>query len=61
MIGGAYLWRLAAKGSAGVKNVFDVLRGGIDSTLFALGRSSVHDLSGEDIIVPGDFSRGMSK
>ena len=61
MIGRAYLWGLAANGSPGVKNVFDVLRADIDSTLLALGRSSVHDLSGEDVIVPGDFSRGMSK
>ena len=61
MIGRAYLWGLAANGSAGVKNVFDVLRGGIDSTLLALGRSSVHDLSPDDIIVPADFSRGLSK
>jgi isopentenyl diphosphate isomerase/L-lactate dehydrogenase-like FMN-dependent dehydrogenase len=61
MIRRAYLWGLAANGSAGVKNVFDVLRGGIDSTLLAPGRSSVHDLSGQDIVVPGDFSRGMSK
>ena len=61
MIGRAYLWGLAANGSAGVKNVFDVLRGGIDSTLLALGRPSVHDLSPDDIIVPADFARGMSK
>ena len=61
MIGRAYLWGLAANGSAGVKNVFDVLRGGIDTTLLALGRSSVHDLSPDDIIVPADFSRGLSK
>ncbi|MGD0064549.1 MAG: pre-mycofactocin synthase MftD [Streptosporangiaceae bacterium] len=61
MIGRAYLWGLAANGSAGVKNVFDVLRGGIDSTLLALGRSSIHDLSPEDIIVPAEFSRGLSK
>jgi L-lactate dehydrogenase (cytochrome) len=61
MIGRAYLWGLAANGSAGVKNVFDVLRGGIDSTLLALGRSSVHDVSPEDVIVPADFSRGLSK
>ncbi len=61
MIGRACLWGLAASGSAGVKNVFDVLRGGIDSTLLALGRSSVHDLSPDDIIVPADFSRGLSK
>jgi len=61
MIGRAYLWGLAANGSAGVKNVFDVLRGGIDSTLLALGRPSVHDLSPEDVIAPADFARGLSK
>ena len=61
MIGRAYLWGLAANGSAGVRNVFDVLRGGIDSTLLALGRSSIHDLSPDDIIVPAEFSRGLSK
>jgi pre-mycofactocin synthase len=61
MIGRAYLWGLAADGSAGVQNVFDVLRGGIDSMLLALGRPSVHDLSADDIIVPADFARGVSK
>ena len=61
MIGRAYLWGLAANGSAGVKNVFDVLRGGIDSTLLALGRASIHDLSPDDIIVPAEFSRGLNK
>ncbi len=35
--------------------------GGIDSTLLALGRPSVHDLSPDDVIVPVDFARGMSK
>jgi pre-mycofactocin synthase len=61
MIGRAYLWGLAANGSAGVKNVFDVLRGGIDSTMLALGRSSIHDLSTDDVILPADFTRGLSK
>ncbi len=61
MIGRAYLWGLAANGSAGVKNVFDVLRGGIDATLLALGRASIHDLSPDDIIVPAEFSRGLNK
>ena len=60
MIGRAYLWGLAANGSAGVKNVFDVLRG-IDSTLLALGRSSIHELSPDDVIVPAEFSRGLDK
>ena len=37
MIGRAYLWGLAANGQAGVENVLDILRGGIDSTLLGLG------------------------
>src|SRR5579859_6813224 len=44
MIGRAYLWGLAANGQAGVENVLDVLRGGIDSALMGLGRASIHDL-----------------
>ena len=61
MIGRACLWGLAANGSAGVKNVFDVLRGGIDSTLLALGKPGIHDLSADDIIVPAVFARGLSR
>ncbi len=61
MIGRAYLWGLAANGPAGVRNVFDVLRGGIDSTLLALGHASINDLTPDDIIVPADFSRGLHK
>jgi L-lactate dehydrogenase (cytochrome) len=61
MIGRAYLWGLAANGPAGVKNVFDVLRGGIDSTLLALGRSSIRELSPDDIIVPAEFGHGLHK
>ena len=41
MIGRAYLWGLAANGQAGVENVLDILRGGIDSALLGLGRRSV--------------------
>jgi isopentenyl diphosphate isomerase/L-lactate dehydrogenase-like FMN-dependent dehydrogenase len=55
MIGRACLWGLAAGGPAGVGNVFDVLRGGIDSTLLALGRESIHDLDPADVIVPDGF------
>jgi heme/flavin dehydrogenase (mycofactocin system) len=61
MIGRPYLWGLAANGSAGVRNVFDVLRGGIDSTLLALGHTSVADLTPDDVIVPAPFSAGLSK
>ena len=57
MIGRAYLWALAAEGQAGVENVLDILRGGIDSTLLGLGRSSVHDLVPADIVMPTGFSR----
>jgi heme/flavin dehydrogenase (mycofactocin system) len=55
LIGRAYLWGLAAGGQAGVENVLDVLRNGIDSTLLALGKRSVHDLSRDDVIVPAGF------
>ena len=44
MIGRACLWGLAAGGPAGVRNVFDILRAGIDSALLPLGRPSVQDL-----------------
>src|ERR1700736_2635181 len=59
MIGRAYLWGLAAAGQAGVENVLDVLRGGIDSALMGLGRASVHDLVAEDILVPAGFTRAL--
>jgi pre-mycofactocin synthase len=52
MIGRAYLWGLAANGQAGVENVLDVLRNGIDSTLLALGRASIQDLTPDDVLVP---------
>jgi len=57
MIGRAYLWGLAANGQAGVENVLDVLRGGIDSALMGLGRASVHDLVAGDVLVPPGFTR----
>jgi heme/flavin dehydrogenase (mycofactocin system) len=56
LIGRAYLWGLAAGGQAGVENVLDILRGGIDSALLGLGRSSVEELSRDDVIVPAGFS-----
>ena len=39
MIGRAYLWGLAANGQAGVENVLDILRSGIDSALLGLGHA----------------------
>jgi L-lactate dehydrogenase (cytochrome) len=59
MIGRAYLWGLAAEGQAGVENVLDVLRGGIDSAMMGLGRASIHDLVESDVVVPPDFIRAL--
>jgi L-lactate dehydrogenase (cytochrome) len=59
MIGRAYLWGLAANGQAGVENVLDVLRGGIDSALMGLGRASVQDLVAGDVLVPPGFTRTL--
>ena len=59
MIGRAYLWGLAANGQAGVENVLDILRGGIDSALLGLGRSSVHELTPEDVVIPPGFTRAL--
>jgi len=61
MIGRAYLWGLAANGSAGVRNVFDILRGGIDSALLGLGRASIDDLTPDDVLVPPGFTRGLDR
>lgn len=55
LIGRAYLWGLAANGQAGVENVLDVLRGGIDSALLGLGLSSVDELTPEVLLVPEGF------
>ena len=59
LIGRAYLWGLAANGQAGVENVLDIFRNGIDSALLGLGRSSVHDLSRDDVIIPTGFLRPL--
>ncbi|KOG87826.1 pre-mycofactocin synthase MftD [Streptomyces varsoviensis] len=59
MIGRAYLWGLAANGQAGVENVLDILRGGIDSTLRGIGRSSVHELDRSDVVIPPGFERAL--
>ena len=59
MIGRAYLWGLAANGQTGVENVLDVLRGGIESTMLGLGRSSIRDLRRDDVVAPADFYRSM--
>jgi L-lactate dehydrogenase (cytochrome)/glycolate oxidase len=55
MIGRAYLWGLAANGQAGVENVLDLLRGGLDAALLGTGKASVRDLAPEDLVIPPTF------
>jgi pre-mycofactocin synthase len=59
MIGRAYLWGLAANGQAGVENVLDILRSGIDSDLLGLGKASIADLTPDGIVVPPGFTRTL--
>ena len=59
MIGRAYLWGLAAAGQPGVENVLDILRNGIDSALLGLGRSSIAELSADDLIIPPGFMQPL--
>jgi pre-mycofactocin synthase len=61
MIGRAHLWGLAANGQAGVENVLDILRTGIDSALLGLGRESVAELSADDVLVPAGFERRLGE
>ncbi|TFV57623.1 mycofactocin system-associated heme/flavin dehydrogenase [Mycobacterium sp. PS03-16] len=61
MIGRAYLWGLAAGGQAGVENVLDIMRGGIDSALLGLGHSSVQDLGPADLVIPDGFTRHLGE
>lgn len=59
MIGRAYLWGLAANGQAGVENVLDILRGGIDSALLGLGYTDIHQLAPDDVVMPEGFRRDL--
>ena len=59
MIGRAYLWGLAANGQAGVENVLDILRSGIDSALLGLGHTSIHDVGPDDLAIPPGFARAL--
>jgi L-lactate dehydrogenase (cytochrome)/glycolate oxidase len=59
MIGRACLWGLAANGQTGVENVLDILRSGLDATLYGLGHSSVRDLNPADLVIPPGFGRTL--
>jgi isopentenyl diphosphate isomerase/L-lactate dehydrogenase-like FMN-dependent dehydrogenase len=57
MIGRAALWGLAANGETGVNNVLEILRAGMNETLSALGRQTIHDVRVDDVLMPADFTR----
>ena len=59
MIGRAYLWGLAANGQAGVENVLDILRSGIDSGLLGIGKPAIRDLDKGDLLIPAGFERRL--
>ena len=59
LIGRAYLWGLAANGQAGVENVLDILRMGLDSALLGMGVADVHELGPEHLVVPEGFHRTL--
>ncbi|RZS64653.1 L-lactate dehydrogenase (cytochrome)/glycolate oxidase [Agromyces ramosus] len=59
MIGRAYLWGLAANGQAGVENVLDILRGGLDSAVLGLGHASIAELAPTDFYAPPGFRRDL--
>ncbi|MCW2635474.1 MAG: FMN-dependent alpha-hydroxy acid dehydrogenase [Blastococcus sp.] len=60
MIGRAYLWGMAANGERGVQNVLSILKSGMNEALLGLGKSSVHDLTRDDVLVPPGFTRDWS-
>lgn len=57
LIGRAYLWGMAANGQAGVENVLDILRSGLDSGLMGLKKRSVRELERSDLVIPPNFAR----
>jgi isopentenyl diphosphate isomerase/L-lactate dehydrogenase-like FMN-dependent dehydrogenase len=57
LIGRAYLWGLAANGQAGVENVLDIMRGGLDSAVLGLGHASAGELGPDDLVIPDGFTR----
>lgn len=59
MIGRAYLWGVAVDGEAGVGNVLEILRAGIDSALIGVGAATPADVYHTDLIVPNGFARTL--
>jgi L-lactate dehydrogenase (cytochrome) len=61
LIGRAYLWGMAANGEKGVNNVLAILRSGVEETLYGLGKSSIHQLGPDDLVIPAGFTRSSAQ
>jgi pre-mycofactocin synthase len=59
LVGRVWLWGLAAGGEAGVRQLLEILRSGIDETLIGLGHGSIRDLSPADLVMPEGFALNM--
>ncbi|MPY95553.1 MAG: mycofactocin biosynthesis FMN-dependent deaminase MftD [Acidimicrobiia bacterium] len=55
LIGRSWFFGLAADGERGVSEVLDAYRVSIDRTLIGLGKSSIHELSPDDLVVPDGY------
>ena len=50
-VGRAYLYGLAVSGEEGVYKILEILKNGIEETMFGIGKSSIDDLSIDDLII----------
>jgi isopentenyl diphosphate isomerase/L-lactate dehydrogenase-like FMN-dependent dehydrogenase len=55
LIGRSWFFGRAADGERGVAEVLDAYRVSIDRTLIALGKSSIHELAPDDVVVPDGY------
>jgi heme/flavin dehydrogenase (mycofactocin system) len=55
LIGRSWFFGLAADGERGVYEVLEAYRISIDRTLIGLGKSSIHELSPDDVIAPDGY------
>ncbi|WP_349428791.1 pre-mycofactocin synthase MftD [Microbacterium sp. LWS13-1.2] len=55
MIGRPWFYGLATDGERGVYEVLETFRITIERTLIGLGKSSIHDLTPEDLVIPDGF------
>ena len=55
LIGRSWFFGLGADGERGVKEVLDSYRLSMDRTLIALGKSSIQELTPDDVVVPEGF------